>query len=142
MGTALRLFLPLTFLLSCEVPQADKPFEPHPPVLSGRGPGGEIALTFPEIERYCQVYAREQRFTARKEHPRNFILYGSWDTWYCVSVIRTTGYITLSHDEGDVTREGERFRWCVLGEGEENPKRLNIQSLSPEAEFWVKLERK
>lgn len=115
---------------------------------------GQVALTPMNLslEWTCSAFSEPWwTFTSTEEDPLEFLLLPTPDRLYCVEITRLSGYITLRHEEGDVTRnEGSTiFTWCLqrnsddfgaLGE-EEVPALLEVMPLTPEAQFTVQLQR-
>lgn len=108
-------------------------------------PQDAISLTPMDLglERQCSMFSRPVHFQIEKERPAVFLLQAVPGLRYCVEVYRLSGYITLSREEGETHRTQNLFRWCLernLEEGE-RPAKLDVVSLTPEAEFEVKLKR-
>lgn len=115
---------------------------------------GQVALTPMNLslEWTCSAFSEPWwTFTSTEEDPLEFLLLPTPDRLYCVEITRLSGYITLRHEEGDVTRnEGSTiFTWCLqrnsddfgaLGE-EEVPALLEVMPLTPESQFTVQLQR-
>lgn len=121
-------------------------------LLTFVGDKGEEVLTIPEIEQYCARFSEDVYFEATESDPQEFLLYGEGD--YCALLQRQSGYLTLSHEEGEVRRDGDQWSWCITMPQEVNgatgaratsremsPSRLVVRSLSPRAWFSVRLQR-
>ncbi|MBI2638310.1 hypothetical protein HYW83_01830 [Candidatus Peregrinibacteria bacterium] len=75
-------------------------------------------------------------FTVSEDSPQQVTLYGRPSVQYCFLVLRKSGYITISHPNGVVHREGDLFEWCVVAEDGE-PEYMIIRSLTPSASFTL-----
>lgn len=65
-----------------------------------------------------------------------FRLYGIPQVAYCIAVMRVTGYITISHRSGTVTRDGDIFSWCITPQSEE-VETMTVRSLTVRARFLL-----
>jgi hypothetical protein len=113
---------------------------------------GAVTMTLPAIEQACSWFSVPASFSVTKEEPRVFVLHPMPHVPYCVTVMRRTGYLTLSKEEGTVTREDDVFTWCLEREnrypddegpynGSILPVYLTVRSLTPESSFWIALKR-
>ena len=93
------------------------------------------------IEAECTMFSIAQYFEIEKEHAKYFQLETAPQVPYCVEVVRSTGYITLSHEEGEVTRDDNSFRWCLTRNASRNSAELVVRSLTPNAAFYIHLMR-
>ena len=75
-----------------------------------------------------------QAFDVSKGVPIYFLLYGASGIEYCVEVERTSGYVTISHDRGVVTREGDIFTWCITPSTEDS-EFMMVRSFTASAGF-------
>ena len=58
---------------------------------------------------------------------------------YCLQVTRSAGYVTLSHEVGEVHRDGDVFTWCFVNESQ-SEENLLIRSLTPRAAVTLPME--
>lgn len=92
-----------------------------------------------EDDAECNELPGENSFEIYKEQPYIVSLSGTPGQSYCVDVHRESGYITISHETGTVTRNGNLFTWCVV-HGDYEAERMLIRSLTPSAHVTLAVE--
>ncbi|MEK7528335.1 MAG: hypothetical protein AAB592_01065 [Patescibacteria group bacterium] len=110
---------------------------------AGYVPGGADGGPAPRGRQMpCSSVISGQVFDAERDAPQAFVLYVWPRVRSCVELVRESGYITLSHDEGEVTRDDDTFTWCVLQPSSEDAEiavLLLVRSLTPRSTFRVQL---
>lgn len=91
------------------------------------------------LQPYCTQDANPSSYAISRDYPKTVVLEGKPYVHYCIGVERMSGYITISHPRGKVTRKENLFTWCVDAESEE-PDHMIVRSLTPQAEFRILLE--
>ncbi|MBP9718248.1 hypothetical protein KBD59_03050 [Candidatus Gracilibacteria bacterium] len=61
----------------------------------------------------CDDQFLQEEVVVHQQAPFSLELYGQSGLEYCIEVLRTSGYITISHERGVVHRDGDYFTWCV-----------------------------
>lgn len=133
----------------CGTGQQDAHFGPvsepvsEPVVESIAKDGIELTPMDRDLEWQCAMFSRPVRFLVQEDDPAIFLLQPVSTLRYCVEVNRLSGYLTLSHKEGEVRREQDLFTWCVTRDigAMSGPMRLEVQALTPEASFEISLKR-
>lgn len=80
----------------------------------------------------CVAKGDAMDIVIERELPQDVDLYGEPGAHYCIGVRRLGGYITISHERGDVDRTDDEFRWCIIQESK-HPEYMTIRSLTREA---------
>gem|GEM_PF-3995131 len=99
----------------------------------------EVIFVAPGMDETCEASGMEETleplaFTIFEKVPQSVLLYGRPNVQYCFGVLRLSGYLTISHPHGDVYREGDQFRWCVVPVTD-LPEYMIVRSLTPSASF-------
>lgn len=82
----------------------------------------------------CEENAIDLSFIISRDEPKVVVLEGTSHEEYCIGVKRLSGYITISHPRGTVTRDGDFFTWCVAKQPK-YPDHMIVRSLTARAEF-------
>lgn len=130
----------------CETSQTDAGFEPvsEPVVESITEDAIELTPITPYLEWQCAMFSRPVHFQVQEGDPAVFLLQPVATLRYCVEVNRLSGYLTLSHKEGEVRREQDLFTWCIardMKEMADTPAKLEVQTLTPKGSFEISLKR-
>lgn len=99
----------------------------------------EVILFQPRDENFCDASTEPLSYTIYQSRPQTVWLYGETERNYCLAFERTSGYITISHRAGKITRDSNRFTWCVTPKTEE-PESATVRSLTPQASFELLLQ--
>lgn len=94
---------------------------------------GKIFLQPRDSKNPCEESA-DLSFVITRDEPKVVVLEGKSYTEYCIGVKRLSGYITISHPRGIVTRDGDFFTWCVAKQPK-YPDYMIVRSLTARAEF-------
>lgn len=101
---------------------------------------GETVLLRMRNEEACEEEATELNyFEIERESPLTVVVEGVTGAEYCLVLYRESGYITISHQHGEVDREGDVFEWCVV-QGYGLPEHMIVRSLTPSASFTLAAE--
>ncbi|MBI5413132.1 hypothetical protein HZA42_02160 [Candidatus Peregrinibacteria bacterium] len=84
----------------------------------------------------CGYAQNAMDFTAGYERPVVLELHGISYVSYRIDVMRSSGYITISHRAGDVTHIGDTFSWYLVP-GSEQPEEARVLSLTANASFKI-----
>lgn len=106
-------------------------------------PESELCLVVPEGENgrlylyssadsRCEQASAVRSFMIGREDPMTILLSAAAGIDYCIGVSRRSGYITISHPRGTVTRSGDEFNWCVTQQAEISD-RMIIRSFTAES---------
>lgn len=96
-------------------------------------PPGEVELTPETPDADCSADHEMRGFEIYENFPLTVVLAGIPGVHYCLEVYRMRGYITISHEEGRVTRDGKIFTWCVTAA--EEPSEMIVRSLTAQSEI-------
>ena len=96
-------------------------------------PPGEVWLTPETPDADCPADYDMRLFELYENFPLTLALEGAPGIAYCLTVYLMRGYITVSHEEGSVTREGKLFTWCITAT--ENVNTAVIRSLTAHSEI-------
>lgn len=94
-----------------------------------------VALVSPACGGQCDGGEGARYFEVTKAAPISFSLYGVAGVEYCVELSRTSGYITISHERGKVTRKGDLFTWCITPKVSEDSELMMVRSFTASAGF-------
>lgn len=91
-----------------------------------------ITIIAKKPDEACVADGDAMEITVEKQLPVDVDLYGEMGIRYCIGIRRLSGYITISHERGDIDRADDEFYWCVVQQSS-HPEHMTFRSLTREA---------
>lgn len=121
--------------------EADRPADELCVEAAPEFAGKEVIFAAPDSNGTCEENGMEAAsaagaffFAISEDSPQQVTLYGRPSVEYCLLIERKSGYVTISHPNGEVRREGNRFTWCVVPVSQPQAETMLIRSLTARAE--------